>query len=101
MPEAGWTPEEIYLLADRGYAFYRQGCYEEAAVIFDGLVTLDPLNAYCRTALAAVCLALGDAPRATRELTVLLDLAILQRNGEWNHARRLLWRLQAAGVAPQ
>jgi tetratricopeptide (TPR) repeat protein len=129
MPEAGWTPEEIYLLADRGYAFYRQGCYEEAAVIFDGLVTLDPLNAYCRTALAAVCLALGDAPRATKELTVLLDrnpadhdvrarrceaycelkrwnearqdLAILQRNGEWNHARRLLWRLQAAGVAPQ
>ncbi len=123
MPEKGWTSEEIYLLAERGYAFYRQGRYEEAAVIFDGLLTLDPLNVYCRTALAAVCLAMGHAQRAANELSVLLernpadheararrceaycdlkrwsearqDLAILQRNGEQNHARRLAWRVQA------
>jgi tetratricopeptide (TPR) repeat protein len=127
MPEAGWTPEEIYLLADRGYAFYRQGRYEEAAVIFDGLVALDPTNTYCRTAMATVCLCLGDAERAAGELTAVLeqnpadheararrceaycdlrhwdearrDLAILQRNGEQNHARRLAWRLQASRVA--
>ena len=127
MPETEWTSEEIYLLSDRGYAFYRQGRYEEAAVIFDGLVALDPRNSYCRTALATVCLCLGDAERAAGELTALLDqnpadheararrceaycdlgqwnearhdLAILQRNGEQNHARRLAWRLQASRVA--
>ena len=127
MPEAQWTLEEIYLLADRGYAFYRQGRYEEAAVIFDGLVALDPKNGYCRTALATVCLCLGDAERAVSELSILLDqnpadleararrceaycdlrrwdearrdLSILQRNGEQNHARRLGWRLQAGRVA--
>src|SRR5215831_8388258 len=126
MTEMGWTPEEIYLLADRGYAFYRQGRYQEAAIIFDGLTALDPLNSYCRTALAAVCLALGDAPRAVNELSFLLnhnpadhdararrceaycelrswaearqDLAILRRNGERNHVPRLSWRLQASGV---
>ncbi len=129
MPEMGWTSEEIYLLADRGYALYRQGCYSEAAVIFEGLIALDPMNSYCRSALAAVCLALGQAQRAVNELTFLLgrnpadheararrceaycelrnwnearqDLAILQRNGERNHAQRLAWRLQAGGGAVQ
>jgi tetratricopeptide (TPR) repeat protein len=123
MTEMEWTAEEIYLLADRGYSFYRQGCYPEAAVIFEGLTALDPLNAYCRTALAAVCLVLGDAQRAVKELSVLLtqnpavhdararrceaycelgnwaearqDLAILQRNGERHHVQRLTRRLQA------
>ena len=127
MPEMGWTEEEIYLLADRGYALYRQGHYQEAAVIFEGLTVLDPLDSYCRTALAAVCLALGEAQRAVDELSFLLnlhpadheararrceaycelgswsaasqDLAILRRNGERHHVQRLTWRLQAAKVA--
>ena len=126
MPEMGWTEEEIYLLADRGYALYRQGRYMEAAVLFEGLTALDPLNSYCRSALAAVCLERGDAQRAVSELSFLLnlnpadheararrceaycqlrnwnearhDLAILQRNGERHHVQRLVWRLQAAGV---
>jgi tetratricopeptide (TPR) repeat protein len=128
MPEMGWTQEEIYLLANRGYAFYRQGRYQEAAVIFEGLTALDPLNSYCRTALAAVCLVLGDAQRAVKELSFLLaqnpaaheararrceaycelrnwvearqDLAILERNGERQHVQRLTWRLQAVGTPP-
>jgi tetratricopeptide (TPR) repeat protein len=126
MPETGWTEEEIYLLADRGHALYGQGHYQEAAVIFEGLTVLDPLNSYCRTALAAVCLALGEARRAVDELSFLLDLnpadhdararrceaycdlrdwsaaskdlAILRRNGVRHHVQRLTWRLQAAGI---
>jgi predicted Zn-dependent protease len=129
MPEMGWTPEEIYLLADRGYALYRQGRYQEAAVIFEGLTALDPLNSYCRTALATVCLSLGDAQRAVNELSFLLnrnpadheararrceaycelaswaearqDLAILRRNGAHHHVQRLTYRLQAGGVPTQ
>jgi Flp pilus assembly protein TadD len=126
MPKTNWTTEEIYLLAARGYALYRQGLYREAAVVFEGLTALDPSNSYCRTALAAVCMNLGDAGRAVDELSFLLhnnpadheararrgeaycelknwdearqDLAILRRNGEQNHAQRLAWRLQAAGM---
>lgn len=129
MPEMGWTPEEIYLLADRGYALYRQGRYPEAAVIFEGLTALDPLNSYCRTALAAICMAVGDAQRAVKELSFLLhrnpadhdararrceaycelrnwsealqDLAILRRNGERHQVQRLTWRVQAGGVHTQ
>ena len=121
-----WTDEDLYLLAERGYSLYRQGQYREAAVIFEGVVSLDPLNLYCRTALAAVCLAMGESQRAVKELSFLLnrnpadheararrceaycdlrswndaraDLLILRRHGERNHVQRLSWRLQAAGV---
>jgi tetratricopeptide (TPR) repeat protein len=126
MPELNWTEAEIYLLAARGYAFYRQGLYNEAGIIFNGLTVLDPLNSYCRSALAAVCLAVGDVSRAVSELTFLLnqnpadhdararrgeaycmqqhwdharsDLEILRRNGQTQLAGRLALRLEVAGT---
>jgi tetratricopeptide (TPR) repeat protein len=129
MPEMNWTEAEIYLLADRGYAFYKQGLYDEAGIIFNGLTILDPLNAYCRTALAAVCLAVGDVHRAINELSFLLnqnpadhdararrgeaycmlkswnearqELRILRRNGQERYAQRLASRLEANGIPAQ
>ena len=126
MPEMGWTENEVYLLAERGYAFYRQGLYNEGGIIFEGLTVLDPLNAYCRSALAAICLAVGDTQGAVHELSFLLnqnpadheararrgeafcmqerweearqDLEILRRNGQRQPAERLASRLEAAGI---
>jgi tetratricopeptide (TPR) repeat protein len=124
MAQVDWTPEELYLLTERGYAFYQQGCYEEAGIIFEGVTAADPSNSYARTALAAVCLVLGDAQRAVDELSFLLrqnpadedararrceaycqlgnwteagnDLAILRRNGSGHHVQRLAWRLETS-----
>lgn len=118
-----WTPEEIYLLAERGYALYQQGRYEEASIIFEGVAAADPMNIYARTALATVHLAMGDAQRAISELSLVLernpadadsrarrceaycqagnwadarkDLAILRRNGARHHVQRVTWRLEA------
>jgi Flp pilus assembly protein TadD len=126
MPEMGWTTDEIYLLADRGYAFYRQGCYQEAGIIFTALVALDPTNAYCRTALAVLCMATGNATRAVEELTFVLhnnpanhaararrceaycemrswdrageDHEILRRNGQGLSVERVARRMRAAGA---
>jgi tetratricopeptide (TPR) repeat protein len=125
MPQSGWTNEEIYLLAERGYAFYRQGSYQEAGIIFGALVALDPSNAYCRTALAALCMVTGDYRRAVEELSSVLqqnpanhsararrceaqcelrnwdkvreDMDILRRAGQRQFIERLTWRMQAAG----
>ena len=127
MPQPGWTNEEIYLLADRGYAFYRQGNYQEAVIIFSALTVLDPASAYCRTALAVLCMLTGDFRRALDELSAVLqqnpanhaararrceaycemkawneatkDLEILRRNGATLHVRRLTSRMQAVGAA--
>src|SRR3954467_2725577 len=82
MPEMTWTEEEIYLLAERGYAFYQQGQYQEAGIIFSALVSLDPLNVYCRIALSALCMLLGDAQRAVNELSI-----VLQQNPAHHEAR--------------
>jgi tetratricopeptide (TPR) repeat protein len=126
MRQMDWTDEEIYLLAERAYALYKQGQYREALIIFDGLVSLDPLNSYSRTALAAISMALGDSQRAVKELSFLLDrdpsdhdararrceaycdlrnwnearadLIILRRTYAQHHVQRLSWRLRAAGV---
>jgi len=126
MPEMGWTEEEIYLLAERGHAFYRQGQYQEAGIIFSALVALDPLNTYCRMALAALCMLLGDAQRAVTELSIVLqqnpahheararrseaycalrkwresreDMEILRRNGQRQHISRISARMRAAGA---
>jgi tetratricopeptide (TPR) repeat protein len=126
MPEMSWTEEEIYLLAERGYAFYQQGQYQEAGIIFSALVSLDPLNVYCRIALSALCMLLGDAQRAVNELSIVLqqnpahheararrceaycalrnwkesqdDLEILRRNGQNQYIPRIAARLRAAGA---
>jgi predicted Zn-dependent protease len=125
MPELSWTDQEIYLVADRGFAFFKQGCYQEAGIIFEGLTTLDPLNAYCRKALATVCMVVNNPQRAVRELSMVLnqnpadhdarvrrceaycslqswdqarqDLEILRRNGQQRFAQRAAWRMLAAG----
>ncbi len=68
----GWTEEDIYLVADRGHALYLQGRYVEATAIFEGLVTIDSSNRYCRKALAALYMARGAAHRAVQHLKDVL-----------------------------
>jgi tetratricopeptide (TPR) repeat protein len=74
MRKPGWTEEDIYMIAERAYSLYLQGRYREAAVIFEGLVAADPDNRYCRDALAAVWLAVGEPEKAVEQLTFLLRL---------------------------
>ena len=128
MAAINWTPEELYLLTERGYALYQQGRYQEAGIIFEGVTAADPSNSYARTALATACLSLGDPRRAVSELSLLLqqnpadedararrceihcqlgnwtearnDLAILRRNGSRQHVERLRGTLEASERLP-
>ena len=67
-----WSEEEIYHVAQRGYLLYRQGRLREAAILFQGLTVIDPENAYCRRALAAVSIGLGHHWLAIQHLSVLI-----------------------------
>jgi tetratricopeptide (TPR) repeat protein len=87
MRKPDWTEEDIYLIAERGHSLHEQGRYREAAVIFQGLVAVDPQNHYCRESLAAAWLALGEPTRALEHLNVLLtrdpgDLSVRARRLE-------------------
>ncbi len=88
MPQHGWTDEDVYLVAERAYALYQQGCCREAAVLLEGLTVVDPKNTYCHDALAAAYLALGDAPQAVLAASTALRL-------QPNHAEARTRRCEA------
>lgn len=72
MPLLEWSSEEVHYVAERGYRLYMEGRLREAAALFTGLVVVDPGNAYCRKALAAICVGLGEHRLAARHLSVIL-----------------------------
>lgn len=63
---ATWTNAEIELIAERAYQLHLQGRHSEAAIIFEGLLAIDPRNVYCLEALAALSIQLGSAPDAMK-----------------------------------
>ena len=70
----GWQPEEYQLMMMLGYTLHEQGRSEEAAVIFEGLLSLDPRNAYCHSALGAAYLRMDQDEKALTHLNLALQL---------------------------
>jgi tetratricopeptide (TPR) repeat protein len=70
-PDA-WSREEIFYVAERGYRLYREGRLRDAAILFEGLAAVDPEGAYCRRALSAISLGLGQYAAAVRYCSALL-----------------------------
>jgi tetratricopeptide (TPR) repeat protein len=68
----GWTREEIYYVAQRGHRLYREGRLLEAAMLYEGLIAIDPEDAYCRKALAAAYVRLNQYDRAIGHLDAVL-----------------------------
>jgi predicted Zn-dependent protease len=84
---AGWTAEEIRLIADLGYALAEYGRDEEALTVFEGLAALAPTTAYFQSALGALRLRTGDLEKARMHLDAALaadphDVAALVNRGE-------------------
>ena len=67
-----WSLEEVYCIAERGYRLYREGRLAEASILFEGLIVIDPENAYCRKALAAISIRLGRQEPALRHLSAII-----------------------------
>src|SRR5262249_9685348 len=70
----GWQQEEYQLMMMLGYTLHEQGRSEEAAVIFEGLLSLDPRNAYCHSALGAAYLRMEQDEKALNHLNLALQL---------------------------
>ncbi len=75
---AAFNGPEMLQMAVIGFRMYEQGRYNEAKTVFQGLVSLDPKEAYYLTALGAVYLAEDDLDEAKR----LFDEAIKQNDKE-------------------
>lgn len=69
---AGWTPDEIRLVTELGFALAEQGRHREAIAIFEGLVALAPATVYFETALGALWLRENEPARALPHLNAAL-----------------------------
>jgi tetratricopeptide (TPR) repeat protein len=74
----GWSEQDLYQVSQFGYSLYLQGRFRESAVIFKGLLALDPSSAYYRRALASLCLQLG----VPQEGILHLDWVLTRNSGD-------------------
>jgi tetratricopeptide (TPR) repeat protein len=65
----GYTDDELYAIAHTGYFFLMQGKNNDAKVLFEGLVAVDPRNDYYYRALGVIFHKLGDAERALKQFS--------------------------------
>ena len=67
-----WSREEIYFVAERGYRLYLEGQFHPAAILFEGLSSIDPKNAYCRKALGVIAIAMGQSRLAVAHFSAVI-----------------------------
>jgi len=119
-----WASRHYYLIAERAYVLHAEGRYHEALLLFDGLLAINPLDSYCREAISALHLALGQWEETVHASSLVLeadslnknalarrceahiqldrlsdaerDLQLLRQSGALAHARRMQSRLSTA-----
>ena len=71
----GLSEDELYAIASQGYYLFLQGKAEPARVLFEGLVAIDPRNAYYYRALGAIYWRLKESQKAIRQFTYAIRVA--------------------------
>lgn len=71
----GYTDEELYAIASQGYNFFLQGKVDLACTIFEGLVAIDPKNAYYYRGLGVIYFQLKDMDKALRQFSYAIRVA--------------------------
>ena len=71
---ADWNKDEIRIISEIAYSLAQQGCYEEAIVLFEGLLAIAPATAYFQAALGALHLRLKNLSAAISHLDAALKI---------------------------
>jgi len=71
---ASWNKDEIRIISEIAYSLAQQGCYEEAIVLFEGLLAIAPATAYFQAALGALHLRLKNLSKAIDYLDAALEI---------------------------
>ena len=82
----GLSEAELYSIANQGYTLFLQGKSEEARVIFEGLVAVDPKNAYYYRALGAIYWRLKESQKAIKQFTYAIRVASREISSYVNRA---------------
>ncbi len=71
----GLSEEELYAISSQGYLLFLQGKTEASRIIFEGLVAIDPRNAYYYRALGAIYWRLKEPQKAIKQFTYAMRVA--------------------------
>jgi tetratricopeptide (TPR) repeat protein len=71
----GLGDDELYAIANQGYYLFVQGKNEPARTLFEGLVALDPRNAYYYRALGAIYWRIKEPQLAIRQFTYAIRVS--------------------------
>lgn len=82
----GLSEQELYAIANQGYLLFMQGKTESARVVFEGLVAVDPRNAYYYRALGAVYWRLKEPQKAVKQFTYAIRVAPKETSSYVNRA---------------
>ena len=72
---AGLSEEELYAIAVQGYLLFLQGKVDAARILFEGLVAVEPRNAYYYRALGAMYWRLQEPQKAVKQFTYAIRVA--------------------------
>ena len=70
----GITKDQQYQLAKTGYDFLNEGVLDKAKTVFEGLLALDPYDAYFHTALGSIAQQSGDFEEADERYSRALEI---------------------------
>lgn len=82
----GLNEEELYAIASQGYFLFLQGKTQEALVVFEGLVAIDPRNPYYYRALGAIYWRLKASNKAIKQFTYAIRVAPTDISSHINRA---------------
>jgi Flp pilus assembly protein TadD len=68
------SKEEQYKIAEVGYRFFTEGKLDNARKVFEGLIALDPRDAYFNTVLGSIAQQKGELERAEQLYTRALQI---------------------------
>ncbi len=71
----GLSAEELYAIAEQGYFLFLQGKVAEARTLFEGLVAMDPKNAYYYRALGAIYWRVKESQKAIKQFTYAIRVS--------------------------
>jgi tetratricopeptide (TPR) repeat protein len=71
----GLNADELFAIANQGYYLFLQGKTESARVLFEGLVAVNPRNAYYYRALGAIYWRLNEPQKAVKQFTYAIRVS--------------------------
>src|SRR5512145_1854045 len=90
----GLSEDELFAIASQGYLLFLQGKTESSRVIFEGLVAVDPRNAYYYRALGAIYWRLKQPQKALKQFTYAIRVAPKDVSSYVNRAEVYVSQLQ-------